>query len=81
MAKVGRPKLVENMEPWELSEHKRAQAVKQLTPEQVKAISETREALREFMEEWSESFDIHDPDVPRKLQTAFWHLHNCFPQD
>ena len=80
MAKVGRPKLVENMEPWELSEHKRAQAVKQLTPEQVKAISETREALREFMEEWSESFDIHDPDVPRKLQTAFYRMHNSFPQ-
>jgi hypothetical protein len=81
MAKVGRPKLVENMEPWELTEHKRAQAAKQLTPEQTKAITETREALREFMEQWSESFDICNPDVPRKLQTAFWHLHNYFPQD
>ena len=81
MAKVGRPKLVENMEPWELAERNRIEAAKQLTPEQAKAISETREALREFMEQWSESFDIYDPDVPRKLQTAFWHLHNYFPQN
>jgi len=81
MAKVGRPKLVENMEPWELTEHNRREAAKHLTPEQAKAISETREALREFMEQWSESFDICDPDVPRKLQTAFWRLHNYFPQD
>ncbi len=80
MAKVGRPKLVENMEPWELTEHNRREAVKQLTPEQAKAISETRESLREFMEQWSESFDICNPDVPRKLQTAFWHLQRYFPQ-
>ena len=80
MAKVGRPKLVENMEPWELVEHKRREAAKQLTPEQVRAIAETREALREFMEQWSENFDICDPDLPRKLRTAFWHLHSYFPQ-
>ena len=81
MAKVGRPKLVENMEPWELAEHNRREAVKQLTPEQTKAITETQEALSDFVEQWTENFDICDPDVPRKLQTAFWHLHNCFPQD
>ena len=81
MAKVGRPKLVENMQPWELVEHNRREAAKQLTPEQVRAIAETREALREFMEQWSENFDICDPDLPRKLRTAFWHLHNYFPQN
>ncbi len=80
MAKVGRPKLVENMEPWELVEHKRREAAKQLTPEQVRAISETREALSDFVQQWSESFDICDPDLPRKLRTAFWHLHSYFPQ-
>mgnify|MGYP003647364857 FL=1 len=80
MAKSGRPKLIGNMEPWELAEHNRREAVKQLTPEQVKAISETQEALREFMEQWSENFDICDPDLPRKLQSAFYRMHNYFPQ-
>ena len=80
MAKVGRPKLVENMEPWELAEHNRREAVKQLTPEQTKAITETQEALSDFVEQWTENFDICDPDLPRKLQTAFYRMHNSFPQ-
>lgn len=81
MAKVGRPKLLENMEPWERKDHERKQAMKSMTPEQIKAVIETREALRQFMEQWSESFDIYDPDVPRLLQSAFWAMHNHFPQD
>jgi len=81
MAKVGRPKLLENMEPWERKDHERKQAMKSMTLEQIKAVIETREALRQFMEQWSESFDIYDPDVPRKLQSAFWAMHNHFPQD
>ena len=81
MAKVGRPKLVENMDPWETKVHKRRQAMKGMTPEQIKAVVETREALQQFIEQWRSSFDCHDISVPRKLQSALSALKNQFPQD
>lgn len=81
MAKVGRPKLVENMEPWEVREHGRREAMKHLTPEQRKALDKTLAALRDFWEQWSEEFDLHNPETPRDLQSAFWQMHNCFPKD
>ncbi len=81
MAKVGRPKKIDKMQPWERREHECKEAMKHLTAEQLQTIKEARETLRQFMEQWSESFDIHSPDVPRKLQDAFWALSRQFPQN
>jgi len=76
---MGRPKNVENMEPWERKEHERKQAIKHLTPEQTKALREAGEALGEFVDEWTETFDLHNPETPRKLQSAFWSIKHLFP--
>ena len=81
MAQRGRPKLVENMEPWELRKHRNEQAYKALTDEQAEAISKAREALREFNQQWSEKYDLYDMETPRKLDAAFWAMHNSFPLD
>lgn len=81
MAKVGRPKKIDKMQSWERKKHERKEAMQHLTVEQLQTIEETRETLRQFMEQWSESFDIHSPDVPRKLQDAFWALSRQFPQN
>ena len=81
MAKLGRPKLVENMTPWEVDQHNRKQAMKRLTPEQRKALDTTLAALRDFMEQWGDGFDLQDPQTPRDLQHAFWQMHNYFPKD
>jgi len=81
MAKLGRPKLVENMTPWEVDQHNRKQAMKRLTPEQRKALDKTLAALRDFMEQWGDGFDLHNPQTPRDLQDAFWQMHNYFPKD
>jgi hypothetical protein len=81
MAKVGRPKKIEKMQPWERKEHERKEAMKHLTAEQLQAINETRETLGKFVDQWTETFDIYDPDVPRLLQSAFWALSGQFPRD
>jgi len=52
-----------------------------LSYDQLKAVIEARDALRDFMTEWSECFDIADADTPRKLQRAFWSMNNVFDQD
>jgi hypothetical protein len=49
-----------------------------MTAEQREAVKAAQEAINSFIGEWTESFDIYDPDTPRKLQTAFWKLHNAF---
>ena len=81
MAKVGRPKKIEKMQPWERREHECKEAMKHLTEEQQQTIKETRETLGKFVDQWTETFDIYDPDVPRLLQSAFWALSGQFPRD
>ncbi len=59
----------------------RRDGIAALSQDQLKAVIEAREALRDFMTEWSEFFDIADADTPRKLQRAFWSMNNVFDQD
>lgn len=81
MAKIGRPKLVENMTEYEKRCHFNRQGMAALTEEQQKAIETAKAALASFVSEWTESFDIYDPDTPRKLQQAFWAMNNSFSSD
>ena len=81
MAQRGRPKLVENMQPWELREHRNKQGMKQLTTDQLEAIRKAREALCEFNQQWSETYDLYDMETPRKLDAALCAIQNSFPKE
>jgi len=81
MGKVGRPKNYENMQPYEQAQYDRRIAMKSMRPDQLEAIETARTALLEFEQQWSESYDLYNPETPRALQTAFWTLHNAFPKE
>lgn len=81
MGKVGRPKNYENMLPHEQAEYDRRIAMKSMRPDQLEAVEKARTALLEFEQQWSESYDLYNPETPRALQTAFWALYNAFPQE
>lgn len=53
-------------------------AFENLTLDQMKAIEVTYAALKAFIYEWADQFDICDVETPRKLQKAFWSIHNHF---
>jgi len=55
-----------------------AKGLRGMTAEQREAVKLAQEAINSFVGEWTESFDIYDPDTPRKLQTAFYKLQNAF---
>ncbi len=55
-----------------------AKGLRGMTAEQREAVKLAQEAINSFVAEWTESFDIYDPETPRKLQTAFWKLQNAF---
>ena len=55
-----------------------AKGLRGMTAEQREAVKLAQEAINSFVGEWTESFDIYDPDTPRKLQSAFWKLQNAF---
>lgn len=59
----------------------RRDGIAALSQDQLKAVIEARDALRDFMCEWTECFDLTDTETPRKLQRAFWSMNNCFDQD
>lgn len=81
MAKVGRPKHYENMQPYEQAQHDRRIAMQSMRDDQLEAVEKARAALLEFEQQWSESYDLYDPDTPRNLQRAFWAIHNAFPKE
>ena len=70
------------MDKWQKIRAKRlkaqAKGLRNMTDDQREAVNVAKEAVRDFVGEWSESFDIYDPDTPRKLQSAFWKLQNAF---
>ena len=55
-----------------------AKGLRGMTEDQRKAVKLAQEAINSFVGEWTESFDIYDPETPRKLQSAFWKLRNAF---
>jgi len=59
----------------------RRDGIAALSEDQLKAVIEARDALREFVCEWTECLDLHDAETPRKLQRAFWSMNNVFDQD
>ena len=67
---------------WQIEREKRIAeeeaAYECLTQDQMEAIDITYKALKAFICEWSEGFDICDVETPRKLQKAFWSIHNHF---
>ena len=77
MAQRGRPKLVENMNWYELQQHNNKQAIKEMTPHQIEAVSIAHDALGDFMRDFSEMFDV-STDTARKLQTSFWKMRHAF---
>lgn len=56
----------------------RAKGLRNMTDDQREAVNLAKDAIRSFVGEWTEAFDIYDPETPRKLQTAFWKLQNAF---
>jgi len=81
MAKVGRPKNYENMQPYEQAQHDRRIAMASMREDQLEAVEKARAALLEFEQQWSESYDLYSPETPRAWQTAFWAIHNAFPKE
>ena len=55
-----------------------AKGIRNLSADQRQAVISAQEALRNFVSEWTESFDLYDADTPRKLQSAFWKMNNAF---
>ena len=55
-----------------------AKGLRGMTDDQREAVKLAKQAINSFVSEWTESFDIYDPETPRKLQTAFWKLQNAF---
>ena len=55
-----------------------AKGLRGMTAEQREAVKAAQDAIGSFISEWTESFDIYDPDTPRKLQSSFWKLRNAF---
>ena len=55
-----------------------AKGLRGMTEDQREAVNLAQEAINSFVGEWTESFDIYNPETPRKLQTAFWKLQNAF---
>lgn len=55
-----------------------AKGLRGMTAEQREAVKLAQDAINSFVSEWTESFDIYDPETPRKLQSAFWKLQNAF---
>ena len=84
----GRPKNFENMNQderqvyWQREREARnmreQEAFYNLSEEQQKAILLAKEVLQDFVNEWTDSFDIYNPETPRKMQQAFWAFQNHF---
>ena len=84
----GRPKHYENMNQaereayWQREREARnmreQEAFYNLTEDQQKAILLAKQVLFDFVSEWKESFDIYNPETPRKMQEAFWAFENHF---
>jgi len=84
----GRPKNFENMNQEErqvyLQREREARNMREqeafynLSEEQQKAILLAKEVLADFVQDWTECFDIYNPETPRKMQQAFWAFHNHF---
>lgn len=72
-------------EQWEIDRDNRIKAEKAgiaaLTPRQLETIIKAHKALRSFVGQWSDGFDLYDADTPRELNTAFWMMHNHFNLD
>ena len=70
------------MDKWQKIRDKRlkaqAKGLRNMTDDQREAVKLAQEAINSFVGEWTESFDIYDPETPRKLQSAFWKLQNAF---
>ena len=52
-------------------------AFDQMTEEQQKVVRDAQVALRSFVSEFSESFDVTTPTA-RDLQDCFWRMNNAF---
>ena len=84
----GRPKHFENMNEaereayWQRQRQARnmreQEAFYNLTEDQQKAILLATEAMRDFVREWTDFFDICNVETPRKMQEAFWAFQNHF---
>jgi len=52
-------------------------AFDQMTEEQQKAVRDTQVALRSFISDFSDSFDV-TTTIARDLQNCFWRMNNAF---
>ncbi len=71
-------------ENWEIEkekeDEKRLNAMSSLTEEQIKTIDVTYEAISDFINDYSEMFDVSS-ETARKLQLAFWSMRHEFKKD
>ena len=70
------------MDKWQKIRAKRlkaqAKGLRNMTDDQREAVKLAQQATHSFVCEWTESFDIYDPDTPRKLNAAYLMLCNAF---
>jgi hypothetical protein len=71
-------KEVEDTRPeWEIKAEElaqvRSESMAHLTPDQMEAIHNTYDAMKDFMDEYSDSFDVTS-ETARKLQSSFWKI-------
>ena len=71
-------KEVEDTSPeWEIKAEAlaqvRSESMAHLTPDQMEAIHNTYDAMKDFMDEYSDSFDVTS-ETARKLQSSFWKI-------
>ena len=75
------PKLIDNREEWEIKADElaqvRSESMAQLTPDQMKAIHNTYDAMQDFIQEYSDMFDVTS-ETARKMQNSFWAISHQF---
>jgi len=72
---------IKKLDKYEESRRKRLATNKaafdQMTEEQQKVVRDAQAALRSFVSDFSESFDVTTPTA-RDLQDCFWRMNNAF---
>jgi hypothetical protein len=71
-------------EQWEIDRQKadkrRTDGMSLLTKEQLKTLDETYEAINDFLNDYTDMFDVSS-ETARKLQIAFWGLRHEFKKE
>ena len=77
----GAKSTTDNRSEWEIERDKagaiREAAMKSLTVDQMEAIHNTYDAMQDFIQEYSDMFDVTS-ETARKMQNSFWAISHQF---